>query len=354
MTEGPHRRFMPRRVDATTWATRRLLRTYRAELASDDGAVRQHLHLSPDGPRHAGGEREGLRVSTRFGHAVWFDYEALLLACTGIDVESASTPPTRAAFVRYAVAALPASMQAALGEPVVTAGPHGVPADGWIAAYLRYDAAPVRLAMRLAIDANGLQAMLEDGPWHPASVTPPAWLTALPSRHSIVAGEVTVPPDSLVHLRRGDVIPLPVDAFDTTGRGRFRIFDRLAHVRWLDDQHCFEVQHMSTDNNLSPPGLDAEPPRAAVRVDTTRLPVRLSFSLGSLSLALGDVAAVRSGTLLRLEGGLPPRVRIEANGVPVGYGELVDLDGRLAVEVTEWPNAGPCAGPHPAAQSPSP
>ncbi|HWX12502.1 MAG TPA: hypothetical protein VNZ04_10975, partial [Trinickia sp.] len=140
---------MPRRVDATTWATRRLLRTYRAELASDDGALRQQLYLSPAGPRHAG-ELEGLRVSTRFGHAVWFDYEALLLACTGIDVESASTRPTRAAFVRYALAALPASMQAALGDPVVTAGPHGGPADGWIAANLRYDAAPIRLTMRLA------------------------------------------------------------------------------------------------------------------------------------------------------------------------------------------------------------
>jgi type III secretion protein Q len=345
MTAGAHRRFMPRRVNATMWATRRLLRTYRAELASDDGTPRQQLHLSPAGPRHAD-EREGLCVSTRFGHAIWFDYEALLLACTGIDVESAFTRPARVAFARYAVAALPASMHAAMGEPVVIAGPHRVPADGWIAANLRYDAAPVRLAMRLAIDADGLQAMLEDGPWRPDPVPPPAWLIALPSRHGIVAGEVTMPPHSVHCLRRGDVIPLPADAFDTTGCGHVRIFDRIARVRWLDDQRSFEVQNMSTDNNPAPPGLEAEPVPAAACVDATKLPIRLSFSLGSLQLPLGDVAAIRSGTLLRLEDGLPPRVRIEANGVPVGYGELVDLDGRLAVEITEWP--------HTAAESPLP
>ncbi len=154
-----------------------------------------------------------------------------------------------------------------------------------------------------------------------------------------------MPPHCLARLRRGDVIPLPADAFDTTGRGHFRIFDRLAYVRWLDDQHCFEVQHVDRQQPIAS-NLDAEPPRAAACIDTTTLPVRLSFSLGSLSLALGDVAAIRSGTLLRLEGGLPPSVRIEVNGVPVGYGELVDLDGRLAVEITEWP--------HPAAESPSP
>src|SRR6202022_489493 len=74
----PHRPFMPRRVDATAWATRRLLRTYRAELTSDDGAIPQQLHLSSAGPRHAG-ERKGLHVSTRFGPSIWFDYEGLLL-----------------------------------------------------------------------------------------------------------------------------------------------------------------------------------------------------------------------------------------------------------------------------------
>jgi type III secretion protein Q len=65
----------------------------------------------------------------------------------------------------------------------------------------------------------------------------------------------------------------------------------------------------------------------------------LSFVIGTLDLPLGALAAASGGTLLRLAEGMPPTVRIEANGVLVGYGELVDLDGRLAVEITQWHSA---------------
>ncbi|MEX3957902.1 type III secretion system cytoplasmic ring protein SctQ [Trinickia sp. EG282A] len=336
-----YRRLAPRRVDTATLSARRLLRTYWTELALEDGTITR-WHLSTDRAQCTAHD-PGLPVSTRFGPTIWLDYRALLLALTGIDIDAAPTPSARTAFVRYAVASLPESLFTALGEPLVEGDAHGLPPDAPIVASLRCETKSIRLAMRLLIRADALLALIEHGPWRPAPTTPPAWLIALPSRTRVVAGELTLPATRFSQLRRADVIVLPDSAFDVAGNGRIRIFDRLAEVRWLDDRHCFEVQRMSPEDTPSPPAHHAETAPADAGADMTALPVRLSFSLGALSLPMGEVAAIRAGTVLRLEGALPPSVRIEANGVPLGYGELVDLDGRLAVEIVEWPrvDSGP-------------
>lgn len=343
MTARMQPRIALRRVDATVWAMQRLARLYGTDIALEDGIIGQlRLHVNfaalpsvPDMDHIDTGN--ALAVSTRFGRAFWFDYAALLLAFTGVGIDCASTSSARMAFARHAVAALPAALQSALGDPVVCA-PHDRPARDGVLAHLRCELPSMRLAMRLFIEVDSLQAMLDDGPWCPIPAAPPNWLAALPSQLRVAVGEVGIPPQSLAQLRRGDVVRLPTSQWDTAGHGDIRIFNRRVEVRWLTDQRCFEVQRMFPDR--SPPNLavDAEAPPSGL-LDTAELPVRLRFSLGTLTLTLGDVAAIRGGTLLRLEGGLPPSVHIEANGVLLGYGELVDLDGHLAVEVTDWPQA---------------
>ncbi len=338
MTTNSYPRLAPRRVEAATWAAQRLLQSYQAELALEDGTA-AHWQLSVIASRRAV-DRRGLLVSTCFGLTGWLDYRALLLALTGIDVETAQTPSARIAFARYAIASLPASLYAALGDPIVQADSCEMPPDASIVVNLRCETASIRISMRLVIRASDLPAMIECGAWRPVPTAPPTWLVALPSRARVIAGETTLPFERFAHLQRADVLVLPASAFDVGGRGHIRIFDRLAEVQWSGDRHCFEVQRVSIESNESsvpPASCTAETAPAIAGADITTLPVRLSFSLGTLSLPMGEVAAIRAGTLLRLEGGLPPAVRIEANGVPLGHGELVDLDGRLAVEIVEWP-----------------
>ena len=67
------------------------------------------------------------------------------------------------------------------------------------------------------------------------------------------------------------------------------------------------------------------------------LPVRLTIYLSSLTLSLTEWRNLTPGTVLSLAQPYPPRVQIQANGVSVGAGELVELAGSLAVQLTDWP-----------------
>jgi type III secretion protein Q len=329
-------RLALRRVNATAFDNPRFMRAYGAELRSDDGILRR-LRLSLCERQEAIPYGHGLWVSTCFGDVCWFDCAAFLLAVTGIDIQGPPSSSACAAFAGYAIAALPAPMQRVLGDPVFDRSPREMPAHRQLVATLSYEAPPVTVTMRFAADAQSLAAMLDAGPWCPEPGSVPGWLSGLPSRVRVSAGSVTLPVSDVARLRIGDVIRLPASCFDPAGHGHLLIFDRVAEVRWLDDQLSFEVLSMPTDHPTLASRSDIEPPAQAQDFDMGHLPVRLSFALGSLALPLSEVAAVRQGSLLRLDGGLPPRVSIEANGVPIGYGELVDLEGRLAVEVTQWP-----------------
>jgi type III secretion system YscQ/HrcQ family protein len=64
------------------------------------------------------------------------------------------------------------------------------------------------------------------------------------------------------------------------------------------------------------------------------VPVTLDFEVGTLSIPLGTLAGLRPGYVFQLPGRLEEaRVVIRANGVRVGFGELVAVDDVLGVQV---------------------
>jgi type III secretion protein Q len=65
-----------------------------------------------------------------------------------------------------------------------------------------------------------------------------------------------------------------------------------------------------------------------------RLPVRLTFDLGERILTLAELQALDAGSALSLDRPLQDFVTIRVNGVSVGEGQLVDMDGRLGVMVS--------------------
>lgn len=67
-----------------------------------------------------------------------------------------------------------------------------------------------------------------------------------------------------------------------------------------------------------------------------QLPVHLEFVLHNHRLTLAGLQNLCQGQLLTLPADAERRVEIRANGARVGLGELVQLDGRLGVEVHEW------------------
>jgi type III secretion protein Q len=64
------------------------------------------------------------------------------------------------------------------------------------------------------------------------------------------------------------------------------------------------------------------------------IPVSLDFDLGSMSLPLGELAALKPGYVFELPGNLEKlRVVIRANGTRIGYGELVAVGDVLGVQL---------------------
>ena len=70
-------------------------------------------------------------------------------------------------------------------------------------------------------------------------------------------------------------------------------------------------------------------------------PVRLTFQLGELVVPLADLASLEAGYVFSLRMPLDRPVVILANGEKFGVGELVEVDGSLAVRLCEGSGNGP-------------
>lgn len=342
-----------RRIDATALARNRLTRPYRANCRLPSGEEAELLlQLDTGAPVQAD---DGLTLSTRFGPVMAFDYGPLLLACCGVDIDGAPASCVRLALARYGFAALAPALQVALGEPTVCEAPPSAAARApMVDLHVQFRLPSIRLAMRWRISATGMHALLDGGAWHrahaPAAV--PAWLTQARAFIPLLVGITMLPMADYRVLTRGDIVRIDACRFDVTGRTVVRFAGRCLHLCWLDAERCFEVQTMS-DAPLSHDlesvhevaaetvlETDRSATEASFSIAPSAIPIRLSFSLGGLTLTVREISEIGVGSLLPLERGLPPQVKIEAHGVPIGSGELVDLDGKLAVQITHWPQDG--------------
>jgi type III secretion system YscQ/HrcQ family protein len=78
----------------------------------------------------------------------------------------------------------------------------------------------------------------------------------------------------------------------------------------------------------------AEPTAPPLRADA--LPIALRFEAGSVSLPLAQLASVRPGFVFELPHGLgQSSIRVFANGVAVGRGELVRIGDVVGVRLTQ-------------------
>lgn len=92
---------------------------------------------------------------------------------------------------------------------------------------------------------------------------------------------------------------------------------------WDDSTRTFMSEPLAQDSG------------AAAHVTTLEgVPVTLDFEVGSLSVPLGELAAVKPGYVFELPAPLEEaRVIVKANGTPVGRGELVMVGETLGVQL---------------------
>ncbi|HHE6471136.1 TPA: YscQ/HrcQ family type III secretion apparatus protein [Providencia rettgeri] len=66
------------------------------------------------------------------------------------------------------------------------------------------------------------------------------------------------------------------------------------------------------------------------------VPVKMEFILHRKNLSLSELQCIYEGQVLSLPNESETRVEVRVNDVLLGYGELVQLDDSLGVEITKW------------------
>lgn len=188
--------------------------------------------------------------------------------------------------------------------------------------------APVTWLAALAGRAAGLEVP-DLGPWRQLPTVATVALAAPPLTLADLRG-----------LRPGDVIVVgstrapPLHA-DAAGR-RWPL--RAGSEGWRIDgspspQPPYQERFPMSDTDTPDTGAADAP----VEDPAARLPVDVSFDLGSVELGLGDVAGLQPGYVFALPAHLEgANVTIRANGRVAGRGEVVAVGETLGVRVLSW------------------
>lgn len=161
---------------------------------------------------------------------------------------------------------------------------------------------------------------------------------ALPVVLIVELGWVTLPLGDLQTLVDGDVLlPDRCGAADLESPEPWLVCLRGAHrafaARYDNNTHRVTVTgRQDMDIHLTEATRDGEAGAGATAMHD--IPVRMTFDLGERHLTLRELASVGAGHVFDLA--LLPQtgVSLRVNGLRVGEGEIVEIDGRLGVVVT--------------------
>ena len=182
-----------------------------------------------------------------------------------------------------------------------------------------------------------------------------AWTTGdgLTLRTPIVVAEVGVSVAELEQLSIGDVIVLQGATAATVAQVHLAISPHTAIIAEVVG-HTLTVaragKSMSTPDAAAgakpatapkpaaaaakpAPAAAPEPVLPAAAVD--ELPLRIVFDLGDIELSLGELKALVPGHVIDLAREPGNAVRVSVNGRRIGAGEIVEIEGRLGVRITE-------------------
>ena len=160
----------------------------------------------------------------------------------------------------------------------------------------------------------------------------PGWngkWAGLPLFLSLVLARMSLAQRELTTLAPGDILLPPLqepfrlrleNAVDGLGLGMARLDDRSLIVEhWLEQLMTEQAQ-------------EDQPPLTALE----NLEVALHFELGRLQLPLARLRELGAGTVLPLDGDIRQPVSIHVNRQLAGRGEIVRIDERLGIRITEW------------------
>jgi type III secretion system YscQ/HrcQ family protein len=154
-------------------------------------------------------------------------------------------------------------------------------------------------------------------------------------------GETRLTTCDFERLQTGDALYLGQTRSANTERIEAVIGAYVFHVRsveaesWICENLQQQTEKKMTFDSSHPNDEELEADitdQPLISIDA--LPVKLVFTLGSVNMTLAQIRTLAAGGVINLHRPASATVNILANGKLLGTGELIDVDDRLAVEIT--------------------
>jgi len=302
------------------------------------------LHCLP--PQDFGDAAVELR--TRAG-VLQLDSLALLHVGSAIALDRDAPREVLDDMARLACAMFDDELLQALGGPIEPCLRSNEPEDAAGAVHLLFTLIPAdgqeRHAHSLRGDAATVLRWLEDDRWRPVDAPDlPGALQGMPFSGEILLGQSGLVVADLAGLRVGDAVFLQQCFLQEEGVALARFGGLMTAVRAIDAGTiaCEQLRragmtgddaYMRRDDDDERDDLAVSPEESAAGL-IDDLPVTLTFTAGRVTLPLSGLRTLAAGGIVELQRAASAQVDIAANGVSLGTGELVEIDGRLAVEIT--------------------
>jgi type III secretion system YscQ/HrcQ family protein len=285
--------------------------------------------------------QEAIVLMGSFGRLVIDNGTTLLRVLTAVDigVVDERDDPTRAWLLQQALGLLPEFFSDLIGRPFEIGDTSVDDSDSlaWADAYLRAGTSGVRF--RVGADVQTWNLLLAHGGLSPLPVT----ALDCQFRLNCVVGRCVLPASAVRALAVGDAILAQSELFTIDGegiihagrramRGRIDVVDGQALFQFMTWEAAMSSKQES-DNDAVPAAWQASDADRGLD-DFADVPITITFDLGHVALTYQEANALVPGCVLVIDTqAIPPNIVVRANGARIGYGTLVDVNGRLAVQI---------------------
>lgn len=330
-----------RRVDGALAELRAFVGAGRRATLTAGDAQRWTLEVCHAGPAAASLGRRSVCMDTPHGRIAMGPSRDFLRVLTRIDLadDGDDVDPLDRLALDLAVRALPQDWFTLFQASSLLAGFEGPAGPAELTLKLLPADSRLAVATHLHGSAEALLAALSDDRWRRIEPARSPLPDDLSLNVPLCVGHVSLASADMLALQAGDVVILTQPMFDLQGLGVVRLGGRRANCVWhLGNQSSLEFTEW--DTTTANPNMDTEPePMPADNEDEIDahlddLPVALTFEAGMVELSLRDLKALAPGCVLHVAGLPPASVRIRSGGRLIGSGELVEIDGRMGVEIT--------------------
>jgi type III secretion protein Q len=160
-------------------------------------------------------------------------------------------------------------------------------------------------------------------------------LDDVPVKLELCIGQTDLPLMQMASLQSGGLVFLQHNYLgggqEFLLRSPYATTASLSFAAKVDGHQIFILSSSHTMNNQIAHTADTDEASATIE----QMPVHLSFDLGHKVLTLGQLRQLGEGQALQLDRPVQQGVTIRANGVAIGEGQLLDIDGRMGVLISK-------------------